>query len=296
MGRPSFMPPVIKWLIVANVVVFFLPQLMTELAEPVFRYGALWPLGHEFFAPWQYFTTMFMHGDTLHLLLNMFILWMFGIEIAQTWGTKKFLVFYLISGIGAGLLHSLVTVLEGGMIPAVGASGAIFGVLIAFGVLYPNRMVLMMFLLPMKAKYAVMIWIAIDLFAGVSNLPGDNIAHFAHLGGALTGFLLLKSGLHTKVAGLFGTRSSGPTETPWVSAPPPRQRPVSRTDRNESAKIIDARFHEVTGRTPAHKPVSLNFGDQQAQVDQILDKISKEGYGSLTPEEREILVNASKNE
>ena len=290
------MPPVIKWLIAANVIVFVLPMLFPELNETFFQYGALWPLGHDLFGPWQYFTTMFMHGGSMHLLLNMFILWMFGIEIAQMWGTKKFLTFYLISGIGAGLLHSLVTMLEGGMIPAVGASGAIFGVLIAFGVLFPNRMVLMLFLLPMKAKYAVMIWIAIDLFAGVSNLPGDNIAHFAHLGGALTGFLLLKSGLHGKIAGLFGASTTGTRDTPWVSTPPPRQRPVSRTDRNESAKIIDARFHEVTGRTPAHKPVSLNFGDQQAQVDQILDKISKEGYGSLTPEEREILVNASKNE
>ena len=293
------MPPVIKWLIAANVIIFVLPMILPATEEPIFFNGALWPWASELFRPWQYITTMFLHGGFMHLLLNMFILWMFGIEIAQMWGTKKFLVFYFLSGIGASLLHSLVTSIEGGTFPAVGASGAIFGVLVAFGMLYPNRMVFMMFLFPMKAKYAVMIFIVIDLFMGMRNVPGDNIAHFAHLGGALAGFLLMKSGAHGKIASVFGGEggsemagSSG-ASTPWVSTPPPRQRPVSRTDRNESARIIDARFHDVSERTPANRPVSLNFGDQQEQVDAILDKISREGYNALTPEEKKILTDAS---
>ncbi len=289
------MPPVIKWLIAANVLVFVLPMILPEIESPLFYKGALWPWGSEYFAPWQYITTMFLHGGFMHLLLNMFILWMFGIEIAGMWGTKKFLVFYFLSGIGASLLHSLVTSLEGGMAPAVGASGAIFGVLVAFGMLFPNRMVFMMFLFPMKAKYAVMVFIAIDLFAGMGNLPGDNIAHFAHLGGALAGFLLMKSGAHGKISSMFGGkggRGDSQGRTPWVSTPPPRERPISRTDRAASARIIDARFQDLEPRKAPNQPVSLNFGDQQEQVDEILDKISRDGYNSLTPEEKKILMDA----
>ena len=294
------MPPVIKWLIIANVVVFVTRFFSDELAAMVFTYGALWPIGSEFFAPWQYVTTMFLHGDFLHIMLNMFILWMFGIEIATLWGPKKFLSFYLLSGIGASIIHSVVTMSDSVQAPAVGASGAIFGVLVAFGMMFPNRMVLMMFLFPMRAKYAVLIFIAIDLYAGLANQPGDMIAHFAHLGGALTGFLLIKTDLHEKIARMLGdtpySGGGGPYSGgggPYISSPPPRRSPFSRTDRNESARIIDARYHDVPERSPRNAPVSLDFGDQQEQVDAILDKISREGYNALTPEEREILMRAS---
>ena len=287
------MPPVIKWLIIANVVVFATRWISPDIAEAIFIYGALWPIGSEFFAPWQYVTTMFLHADFFHILLNMFILWMFGIEIATMWGPKKFLAFYLLSGIGASIIHSVVTMSDSVQAPAVGASGAIFGVLVAFGMMFPNRMVLMMFIFPMKAKYAVLIFIAIDLYAGISNQPGDMIAHFAHLGGALTGFLLIKSDLHEKVARLLGDRPYSGGSGPYISSPPQRRSPFSRTDRTESAKIIDARYHDVPERAPRNAPVSLDFGDQQEQVDAILDKISREGYNALTPEEREILLRAS---
>lgn len=287
------MPPVIKWLIIANVAMFITRWFSEDLAGAIFMHGALWPIGSEFFAPWQYVTTMFLHADFFHILLNMFILWMFGIEIATIWGPKKFLTFYLISGIGASIIHSVVTMSDAVQAPAVGASGAIFGVLVAFGMMFPNRMVFMMFLFPMKAKYAVMIFIAIDLYAGLANQPGDMIAHFAHLGGALTGFLLMKTGLHETIAGKLGGDTYSTPSGPFISSPPERRSPFSRTDRNESAKIIDARYHDVEERSPRNAPVSLDFGDQQEQVDAILDKISREGYNALTPEEREILMRAS---
>jgi membrane associated rhomboid family serine protease len=135
---------------------------------------------------------MFTHGGFSHILFNMFSLWMFGKILENLWGGKRFLLFYLISGIGAAIAHLAVQYLMGGNGPAVGASGAVMGILVAFGYLFPNTELFILFIpFPVKAKWVVIGYIAIDLFSGVARFSGDNIAHFAHLGGALTGFILV---------------------------------------------------------------------------------------------------------
>ena len=293
-GAPSFMPPVIKWLLIANVAVFVVQFFNLNVYGQIFEIGALWPVDHVLYRPWQYFTTMFLHGDIFHLFLNMFVLWMFGMEIAGRWGTRKFLAFYLISGLGASLLHSLITAIQHGQAPAVGASGAIAGVMIAFALLYPNRMILIFFFIPMRAKWAALLYIAYTVYKGFENNPGDNIAHFAHLGGAIAGFLIFKTGLHEKVAKLFGDTNT----TPVSQIPPPPSRPIARppagSPQRQNARIIDANFQDIPRTESRSGPKNYDFGDQQERVDAILDKINREGWNALNAEERQILVDASK--
>lgn len=179
-------------------------------------YLGMFPFQSEYFKPYQIVTHMFMHGGVGHIFFNMFALWMFGAPLENVWGPKRFLTFYLITGLGAALLHQGVNafefyqlqqaIAEGGSngayarqmlqfkldIPTVGASGAVFGILTAFGVLFANSMIYVYFLFPVKAKYFVTVLILIELYTGFVNNPADNIAHFAHLGGALFGFILLK--------------------------------------------------------------------------------------------------------
>jgi membrane associated rhomboid family serine protease len=170
---------------------------------------ALWMPGSEYFIPTQYVTYQFMHSfsDPFHLLFNMFALWMFGTMVENVWGAKRFLTYYLVCGIGAGFVQNLAqiiylynyiglvdwTVLANQVPPTVGASGAIYGILAAYGYLFPDSRIYIYFLIPLKAKYFVMILMAISLFSGLSNNPGDNVAHFAHLGGALVGLIMIFS-------------------------------------------------------------------------------------------------------
>jgi membrane associated rhomboid family serine protease len=189
--RQDNFPPVVKWLIIINAVVFAAQNFLDRQIGLTARF-ALWPIGSPYFQPYQVFTHMFTHGSFSHILFNMFALWMFGKVLENVWGAKRFLNFYLLSGIGAAVVHLVVQYLMGGDGPAVGASGAIMGVLVAFGYLFPNTELFILFIpFPVKAKWAVIGYVAIDLFGGFANFSGDNIAHFAHLGGALTGFILV---------------------------------------------------------------------------------------------------------
>ncbi len=186
----------------------------------------------EGFKPYQIVTHMFMHGDLGHILSNMFALWMFGSVLENVWGGKRFLTYYFVTGLGAAVIHNLTKavdiynlsqlldpatiaviksegyqVLQDGKnyaepamaalndainTPTVGASGAVFGILLAFGMLFPNTLIYLYFAIPIKAKYFVMAYGAFELFQGLRQSEGDNIAHFAHLGGMLFGFLLIK--------------------------------------------------------------------------------------------------------
>jgi membrane associated rhomboid family serine protease len=189
--RPDNFPPVVKWLIIVNVAVFLAQNTIGSQFDLTERI-ALWPIGSPYFQPYQIFTHMFTHGSFGHIFFNMFALWMFGKILESVWGPKRFLNFYIISGIGAAVVHLTVQYFMGGFSPAVGASGAIMGVLVAFGYLFPNTELFILFIpFPIKAKWAVIGYVAIDLFGGIANFSGDNIAHFAHLGGALTGFILV---------------------------------------------------------------------------------------------------------
>jgi membrane associated rhomboid family serine protease len=155
---------------------------------------ALWPYGTPLFEPYQIFSHMFTHspGFFFHILMNMLVLYTFGRVLENLWGPKRFLFFYLACGVGAAIVHLVMQYMMGTGAPAVGASGAIMGVFVAFAYLFPNtELMLIPIPIPIKAKWLVLGYIALDLFGGFGNVTGDNIAHFAHLGGALTGFIIV---------------------------------------------------------------------------------------------------------
>jgi len=236
--RPSgfnMLPLVIKNLLIINVL-FYLATLGLSRSfdyDLVKVLGLHYPGSHDF-GVWQFVSYMFMHSpiSIMHILYNMFALWMFGNTLENAWGSKRLLNYYLVTGIGAGLIQTLVAyfrikaiqagmsvediqivysdgyaVLAKGMnykdeamaslnailhSSTVGASGAVFGILLAFGMMFPNSIIYVYFAIPIKAKYFVMIYGAIELFSGISNNAGDNVAHFAHLGGMLFGFIMIK--------------------------------------------------------------------------------------------------------
>lgn len=178
--------PIVLNLIIINVLVFFIQMMFDGTDEKVTRIIALFPYQTEYFKPYQLATHMFAHGGFFHLFFNMFVLWMFGTMLERAWGPKRFLIFYLLCGLAAGFAH---LILE--FSPAVGASGAIMGLFAAFAYLFPNtELIIFPIPVPVKAKYAVAIMAAFDLFGGVSS-SGSKIAHFAHLGGLAMGFILV---------------------------------------------------------------------------------------------------------
>jgi membrane associated rhomboid family serine protease len=228
--RPDRFPPIVKNLIIINVLVYA-AQVVLDSQFALTEKFMMWPLMpqqlHQLlvqsgaleetqrFRPYQIVTHMFSHAPPpmiFHILFNMFMLWMFGRVLENVWGGKRFLFFYLACGLGAAALHlgmqyfrceqllqaflhndvAAVKRQIGAVAPALGASGAVMGVMVAFAMLFPNTELYIMFIpIPVKAKWAILGFVALDLFGGFSNLPGDNIAHFAHLGGALTGFIIV---------------------------------------------------------------------------------------------------------
>ncbi len=193
-GGFQILPPVIKNLLIINVVVF-LALNVTPAGTQYFllKNFALFNWESPLFRPWQLVTHMFMHKDLFHLLFNMLGLWMFGNVIENVLGSRRFILFYLVSGVGAAACYCGVQSLMGPNmgVPMLGASGAIYGVLFAFGYLFPNTLIYAYFFIPLRAKYAVAIFAGIELFNGIRNNPADNVAHFAHLGGMLFAYLLL---------------------------------------------------------------------------------------------------------
>jgi membrane associated rhomboid family serine protease len=185
------LPPAIKWLIIINVAVFLLGSL-TPLGPVLERYFALTPsdVVTQFFI-WQLASYLFLHQGVLHILFNMLALWMFGSELETTWGTRRFLQFYFFAGIGAGICVVLLNyAFRSPEIHTLGASGAIYGILLAWAVLWPDRIILFFFLFPMKVKYFVMIFGAIAFYNPFN--PNSPVSEFAHLGGMAFGYVFLK--------------------------------------------------------------------------------------------------------
>lgn len=232
-ARFNLLPEVIKNLLIINGLFF----LATVVFGDVMGLGltqsfGLYLPGSPHFAPYQIITHMFMHGGLGHIFFNMFALWMFGYTLENIWGGRRFLIYYLVTGLGAAVLHLGINYVEASMlrdellnmgytagelerylqmdgysaswpkqlqqyvlkynIPTVGASGAVFGVLLAFGMMFPNQYIYLYFAIPVKAKYFVMGYGALELFNGIANDPDSNVAHFAHLGGMLFGYLLIR--------------------------------------------------------------------------------------------------------
>ena len=190
--RPSAIPNVIFALLISNGLVYLLQLMYTKQTTILF---ALWPAATPLFEPWQLVTYAFLHSplpnELFHIAFNMLMLWMFGRDLENLWGPKRFITYYLTCVIGAGIVQLVVAQMQGDVYPTLGASGGVFGLLLAFGMTYPNRVVMLLIPpIPMKVKYLVVIVGVLELYFGVSGVaPG--VANFAHLGGMLFGFLLL---------------------------------------------------------------------------------------------------------
>lgn len=213
------MPPIVKNLLIINVLVFFaqyglsLGAQFTPIGVWMHEYLALWPAGVPgeivemlrqrgrlagSFYPWQIVSSAFLHGGFGHLFFNMFGLWIFGMRIENVWGSERFAFFYFWCVIGASLVQLLVTsspfLFEIGdprLVPTVGASGGVLGVLLAFGMMYPDEPIYLYFFVPIKAKYLVIGFAVLSVLAGVTGTAGG-VAHFAHLGGMVAGFILIQ--------------------------------------------------------------------------------------------------------
>ncbi|HOO68954.1 MAG TPA: rhomboid family intramembrane serine protease [Bacteroidales bacterium] len=211
-GFFASIPLVIKNIIIINAFMLILTMINREF---MIEHFALFYPASAFFKPWQILTHIFMHGNFGHLLFNMYALWMFGSVLEQLWGPKKFLLYYLVTGLGAAALHMGVQWMEASSLvnainengadamnaltryrilmntPTVGASGAVYGILLAYGMLFPNNELRIIFLpIALKAKYFVIIFAVIELILGL--VGGGNIAHFAHLGGMIFGYFLIR--------------------------------------------------------------------------------------------------------
>jgi membrane associated rhomboid family serine protease len=195
----SLLPPVVKSLLVANGLMFILEL---SYGEPLITALALWPLDprgsllHQpvqaHFQLLQLVSYSFLHGNLMHLFLNMYALWLFGTRMENVWGSSTFAVYYFVCVIGAGLVQLLVSTLSGDYYPTVGASGGVFGLLLAFGMRFPNEVLILIFPpVALPAKWFVTIYAAIELLAGVTGTAAG-VAHFAHLGGMLFGYLLIR--------------------------------------------------------------------------------------------------------
>ena len=234
-GRFEILPTIIKNLIIINVLVFIAQNVIPEDQFNMENAFALHTWQSPLFKPWQFVTYLFLHGSIDHIFFNMFALWMFGSILENVWGPKRFLTFYLVSGLGAALCHMIVLYFQNAAminefnsigtsverlsmfiqkynisnmtdlsigfaealvnlnlsIPTIGASGAVFGCLAAFGYLFPNNYIYLYFFLPVKAKWFVIFYAGFELYATFQNSAGDTVAHIAHLGGALVGFLMV---------------------------------------------------------------------------------------------------------
>ena len=191
MNRTFQTPPVVLNLIIINVLVYMATALL-PLGKWIFGFGSLFWVGNPLFHTYQFVTYMFLHANFEHVFFNMFALWMFGRTLEYELGSRRFLVYYMVCGIGAALIQMLAAWASGEYyIQLVGASGAVMGLLLAFGVMHPNAMIVLLIPpIPMKAKWFVIIYGVIELFLGWTGY-GGNMAHFAHVGGMLWGFLLL---------------------------------------------------------------------------------------------------------
>ncbi len=195
------LPVVTKNILLANVIVWLLDSLLERYGVHLVEWFGLmnWSFssfgnGYGSFHLWQLFTYMFMHANFSHLFCNMFAVLMFGPALEREWGERKFIVYYLVCGIGAALVQELVWMafMPGQLSVTIGASGAVFGILLAFGWLFPDVPLYLFFIpVPIRARIFVIAYAVIELFAGLANFSGDNVAHFAHLGGMLFGWLLI---------------------------------------------------------------------------------------------------------
>lgn len=244
--------PVVKILILSNVTIFAAQELL-RLDWPFIHYFGLWPQALLEGRLWQLFTYMFLHGGIGHIFFNMLALWMFGSVLENHWGAREFIKYYLLTGIGGGITYALFNI--GSNVPTVGASGAIYGLLTAYAVLFPNSVIYVWGIIPMRAKWFALLFGAIAFLS--SFKAGSSIAHLAHLGGMVIGYIYLKRGR------LTGQRSR---LQQWQAAVEDGKR---ERDTEEINRV-------------------------RREVDELLDKINRVGMNGLTKDEQRRLEKASK--
>lgn len=265
------LPTVVKHLLIINVLMYFAYYVLLKQGIINLNYYlGIWSLSTGLFRIWQPLTYMFMHGSFDHLFFNMFSLWMFGSALENFWGSKRFLFYYLVCGIGAGLLNMLVP----GAHVSVGASGAVYALLLAFGMMWPNNYIYLYFLVPIRTKWFIVGMIVIELFEGIFRST-DGIAHFAHLGGMLIGFLIiLYWKRHGGMTGDFSIKN-------WFNSLKNRKKYT--------------RYEEVYDKVPrSDEEYNYQKAQKERDIDAILDKVAKSGYESLSKEEKDFLFKNSK--
>jgi len=267
-------PVVTKNILFINLIIW---AACNFLPFPLVEYLGLYDLNSNQFNLYQLITYQFTHIAFFHLFFNMFALFMFGRVLESYWGPSRFLTYYMVTGIGAGLIQLAICYFQGAHSVTIGASGAVFGILLAFGMLFPNTPLMIIPIpFPIKAKYLVIGYGALELWFGFSNRAGDDIAHFAHLGGMLFGIILIL--YWRKNSGNFGNRNT------W-------NQPFSK-------KIKD--FFRKKPKMAVYKKPEKDWdynarkAEETKEIDRILEKIKFSGYESLSEDEKKKLFDASK--
>ena len=354
MGGFNILPPGVKNLLILNILVFLATYVfqMTGLCD-LNKWLGLHYIAAPDFYPWQFITYMFMHANFGHIFFNMFALWMFGAAVENHWGTKRFIIYYLITGIGAAFvhyvilffqLHPLLSLLNQfidnpsietyrylvenntdihfkdmlsnnllylqqnpdsinelvnvtanardtflNSINMVGASGAVFGLLLAFGMLFPNSQIYIYFLFPIKAKWFVIFYGALELIYGIAG-TSDGVAHFAHLGGMLFGFIYILW-WRNKIKNQY-RKNLGGQNNRWSfgSGNQSSTRPHFKVEYNREEK--SGGEYALNDRERDYQ-FNADRQQQNAEIDRILDKVRKSGYSSLSDEEKQRLFDAS---
>ena len=310
-------PTVTKNLLIINVLVFIAVWVLGAQGQYIQNLGSL----HFFMAPdfhlYQFVTYQFLHGGLDHVFWNMFALWMFGVVMERVWGPNKFLFYYISCGVGAGLCQELVQYVEfatgplaelgmNDVIPVttnsgtiqmtvgnylntwgtIGASGAVYAILLAFGMTFPNeRIILLIPPIPIKAKWFVMGYAAIELFLAMSQ-TGDGVAHVAHLGGMLFGFFMIR--YWNKHPNDRFNRNNGMGFFENMKRNFEQRQAQKQQQKKANMKA------EPGGRAESDMEYNARKKQNQEVIDRILDKIRKSGYDSLTKEEKQTLFEASR--
>lgn len=306
-------PIVTKNLLIINIIAYVATMVMEAGGVDLNSLLGLHFFMASDFHVWQLFTYMFLHAGFTHILFNMFALWMFGVVIENVWGPKKFLFYYISCGIGAGIMQEIaqfvsfyfmikgqapgigfIDMFEVGqqlsgqlnMWTTIGASGAVYSILLAFGMIFPNERIFIFPLpIPIKAKWFVMIYVGIELFSAIGT-PGDNVAHMAHLGGMLFGFLMIRYWNNNPGSNAYG-KNKGREFFENL------KRNFDRRSGKADSGYADMHVHKGGG-----KENDWQYNEQkkknQEEIDRILDKIRRSGYDSLTKEEKQTLFDSSK--
>ena len=294
------LPTVVKHLLIINILMFLATFTLERFNIDLANILGLHFFKASDFRIYQIITYMFMHANFGHLFFNMFALWMFGNTLENIWGSKRFLLFYMVCGIGAGLCQELVQYIEYAtslsnyatvntgsqiipmsaylnMMNTVGASGAIYGLLLAFGMMFPDSRIYLYFLFPIRAKWFVIGYAVLELLLGIGG--ADNVAHFAHLGGMLFGLLLIL---------YWRKHPAGPNKDFR------KLKDIFESWKRRS-RTKYTRYEEIYDKMPrSDEDYNYQKAQKERDVDAILDKVAKSGYDSLTKEEKDFLFKNSK--